>query len=551
MAKDGYLAIAAEILANAGRSNSANTLRAMIPKTALAASARPAAVAANAPNPVVCAPIDPERAQRNMATVALIADEFTFNSFANEFNAVAITPDNWQAKFEECKPDVLFCESAWSGPDPEEPAWRGRIYASDKFPYENRKVLLDIVAHCRKAGIPTVFWNKEDPTHFADKSHNFVKTACEFDFVFTSAEECVDRYRTEHGVKNVDVLPFATNPLLFNPIRASARSANVIFAGSWYGNHPDRCEVTSLMLDKLLSLGFGLELYDRYYGSTDGIRVWPDRFKRFVKPNVPHSQIAAVYKRSHFGLNINTVTSSPTMFARRVFELASSNTLVLSNYSTGMDRIFSDSVVFVDRDPGVLRDMDYADLLARKEKALQITLSDHTYRARWQKVMAALGMAGDSSDRMTFTFKVSSLEEAEEATNIYNRLYRSRANSELLLVAPHDMGHMDVAKLYRGSNRFGAMVVSAREVLEGRTGPAENIAIGSNYTIVDQSDPASPDWIEKALPHLQYAPAIGMAESDETKYEYGRPRNGNAIGRAATIDQQMLTNSHLGEMYRI
>ena len=43
-------------------------------------------------------------------------------------------------------------------------------------------------------------------------------------------------------------------------------------------------------------------------------------------------------------LNINTVTDSDTMFARRVFELMSSNTLVISNYSEEWN-CFGDNII--------------------------------------------------------------------------------------------------------------------------------------------------------------------------------------------------------------
>ena len=54
-----------------------------------------------------------------------------------------------------------------------------------------------------------------------------------------------------------------------------------------------------------------------------------------------------VYKESEFGLNFNTVTDSNTMFARRVFELMASNTVVLSNYSKGVYRLFKDNVLYM------------------------------------------------------------------------------------------------------------------------------------------------------------------------------------------------------------
>ncbi|MCK7580985.1 MAG: DUF3880 domain-containing protein [Chromatiales bacterium] len=210
---------------------------------------------------------------------------------------------------------------------------------------ENRTVLLNILDHCRQEGISTVFWNKEDPTHFTDRVHDFIATAKEFDYVFTTAEERCELYKKEYGVKNVFALPFATNLRLFNPIATKPRTNKVVFAGSWYANHEERSVVMERIMDALLESGYELEVYDRYHGSGDPLHEWPEKYRKFIRPGLPHQQMPDVYRSSHFGLNFNTVTDSETMFARRVFELMSSNTLVISNYSKGVEKMFGDLVV--------------------------------------------------------------------------------------------------------------------------------------------------------------------------------------------------------------
>src|SRR5690554_3285593 len=103
-------------------------------------------------------------------------------------------------------------------------------------------------------------------------------------------------------------------------------------------------------MDALLESGYELEVYDRYHGSGDPLHEWPEKYRKFIRPGLPHQQMPDVYRSSQLGLNFNTVTDSATMFARRVFELMSSNTLVISNYSKGVDKMFGDLVVFADRD---------------------------------------------------------------------------------------------------------------------------------------------------------------------------------------------------------
>ena len=93
--------------------------------------------------------------------VAVIVDEFTYNSFKEEFNTVVIEPDNWLELFEKEKPDLFFCESAWSGVDSKRRPWMGKIYSSTNFKNENRLILLSILEYCKNNSIPTIFWNKE------------------------------------------------------------------------------------------------------------------------------------------------------------------------------------------------------------------------------------------------------------------------------------------------------------------------------------------------------------------------------------------------------
>jgi|GEM_PF-5831040 len=253
--------------------------------------------------------------------VAILADEFTYNCFKYECTPVVFEPDNWFETFEKEQPALFLCESAWSGVDSEKRPWKGRVYASCNFSTENRTTLLQILDYCKKRHIPTVFWNKEDPTHYTDRAHDFVKTAVLFDHIFTTAEECVEMYRKDYGCKSVHCMPFAAQPKLFNPIETYQRTDEVIFAGSWYRQHEQRSKEMEQIFDAILASGHGLKIYDRFFGSPDPLHFFPEQYKPYILPSLPFTEIDRAYKGSRFALNINTVVDSRTMFARRVFEL--------------------------------------------------------------------------------------------------------------------------------------------------------------------------------------------------------------------------------------
>ena len=437
--------------------------------------------------------------------VAIIADEFTYNSFCQEFEALPIEPENWLDIFQEKIPDVFFCESAWSGVDSVRRPWKGRVYTSKNFKSENRKELLAILEYCKKVGIPTVFWNKEDPTHHNDLVHDFVDTAKYFDYVFTTADECVESYKKVHKIKNVFSLPFATNPRLFNPVEDGVRSEHAVFAGSWYANHENRSKVMESILDGLIKNGFKLDIYDRFYDDDDPLHSWPERYKKFLYPSKPHNEMPRVYKSSKFGLNFNTVTESPTMFARRVFELMSSNTLVVSNYSKGVNAMFGDLVVFPDRNPERLKSLTSDEVDSIRHKALHEVLEKHTYKQRWRSILKTIGLPFEENDTaLTFTYIVKERKEALSAISWYQQYGMQFQGSRLLLVADISMDPLDVAKFYQEFNRYGVSVTSAlhaeRYAMDERYRPVET----SHFVALCPDMSADAERIKEGALHLQY-----------------------------------------------
>ena len=516
------LLVAAHVLAKTGRIESAKVLRKGLERerVLLALSSKPLKPVRNTGAP-----------RSSDVRVAALLDEFSANSFASVFQGEILTPDRWREQFEQLRPQVFFCESVWSGSDSQLRPWKGKIYASRNFTSENRGVLLEILAHCRKVGIPTVFWNKEDPTHYHDRVHDFVKTATGFDHVFTSAAECVSSYKEDYGLKSVHALPFATNPMLFNPINTGPRSDAITFAGSWYANHKERSEKMHDILRGLRASGYDLEIYNRYHGDDDPLHIWPEEYTTFLHPAVPHHEVADVYKRSRLALNINTVTQSRTMFARRIFELMSSNTLVLSNYSVGVDEMFGSDVIFCDREPKRLAELGNDDIDAIRERNLTRVLSRHTYRHRWEDILTRIGIDfHPAAEAICVVWPVHKLSDSNAALSWFQQ-EADPARDQLLLLAMDDMPPLEISTLYETYNRYGTTVTSLHH--------AEDLAIERSYAPVEtnhlavmnpQSLPVS-GWLDRARLHLQYADAMAIKPADGPDYRYKK----NSLSGTSTI----------------
>ncbi|MBE7701498.1 glycosyltransferase [Oerskovia sp. Sa1BUA8] len=416
--------------------------------------------------PRIATPDDIEQSYANKAErakdvrVAIICDEFTYNSFSPEFDAVALDPSSWREQMEKHQPEFLLCESAWAGVDPITRPWRGMIYGSVKFAYENRSVLFDILSYCKTMGIPTIFWNKEDPTHFGDRVNDFVDTASRFDHVFTTAEECIPDYMKFMGSGRVGLLPFAAQTQLFNPLPLHARRDQIIFAGAWYSIHEERSSAMRSMFNDVIKSGRSLAIYDRDSAVNSPDRRYPDEYARYIHPAVKHSLTADLYRRATIGMNVNTVTTSNSMFARRVFELAASGTMVVSNYSPGIERYFGDSVVFMDRDRDRFLQLNKEEIESNTLRGQETVLEAHTYAHRAQTILSALGRTVSMRPLPTLAARVSSLSDAEVMVGAYRR--RAVEFHRMILIVDASVPTHRVGEFFTRFNDSMCSVVSAR-----------------------------------------------------------------------------------------
>lgn len=277
-----------------------------------------------------------ERTQK--PRVAFLCDEMTWRDFQDCCEAVFLHPKTYRQQLKELKPDMFFCESAWSGIDAYPGVWRGRVYRDKRVSFENRDLLLDILDYCKKCEIPTAFWNKEDPTYFDHDIYDFTDTALRFDYVFTTAQECIARYQ-QRGHQHVFLLPFGVNTNLFYPEPETQKRNAAVFAGSWFGDHPSRCEALAALLDYVLDQGWELVIYDRYSAAPEARYRFPEKYLPYIRPAVPFSRMPEICRKYEYAINVNTVVDSPTMISRRVLQLAASGVKIISNETMGFDAL--------------------------------------------------------------------------------------------------------------------------------------------------------------------------------------------------------------------
>lgn len=268
--------------------------------------------------------------------VGVIGDEFTRTTLEGSFRTELISRDSWRKQVETYRFDFIVIESAWEGNDGE---WsRGVGYYSD----EESADLRGLLELAREIGIPTLFWNKEDPVHFA----RFAPNAVLCDHIFTTDANMIPKYHSVKGGRSrtISALPFYAQPTIHNPLpKGREYSSSVAYAGSYYG---ERYAQRSKSLDLLLAAAseYPLDLYDRQANNPDSPYKFPEKYRSSVRGALPYQQIIDSYQAHLAHLNVNSVLDSPTMFSRRVVEIPACGGVVMSAFSRGISETLGSNI---------------------------------------------------------------------------------------------------------------------------------------------------------------------------------------------------------------
>nr|WP_245575391.1 glycosyltransferase [Gulosibacter molinativorax] len=337
-------------------------------------------------------------------------DDFSLSAWSHEFETVELTPKWWRQQIEKTPIDLLFVESAWHGNHGQ---WDFKLTGSNAPSPELRA----LVSYCNVQKIPTVFWNKEDPPHFDD----FLDTARLFDAVFTSDANTLPEYREELEHDRIGVMSFAAAPAIHNPIRIPSvhQKRDVAFAGMYFAHKfPERRAQMDMLLgaanDVSGRMNKGLEIYSRFEGG-DARYQFPKPLNKRVRGGLTYQKMLTAYRLHKVFLNVNSVTDSPSMCARRVFEITASGTPVVSAPSVAIPQFFpQDEVPVVDgkQEAGwLLRALVNSPHMRDRmvHKAQRRIWGNHTYAHRATQVLKAAGIEfpKDAVDPKPVTVMVS------------------------------------------------------------------------------------------------------------------------------------------------
>ena len=461
--------------------------------------------------------------------VAVILDTFTEHSLRYEANLLLLSREGWRDQMEKTRPVFLFVESAFSGNDRE---WRHKIVG-----YENLEdnPLRELLQYCRSKGIPTVFWNKEDPPHFDD----FIGAAREFDYVFTSDEDCVPIYRETLGHDRVYALPFAAQPRLHNPSQEEGwTNYPVCFPGSWVEHrYPERAEALQNLLDPALPLG--LHIFDRNLTRRDlgPSYRFPDRYREAIKGYLTYQEMLTAYRCYDVLLNVNTVSDSPTMFSRRVFESLACGTPVISSESVGMSRMLGDHVRVArskeDTIDHLLALMGDEEARVREgHLAYRFVHENHTYRHRMNEVFHRIGLESLVAEQPSVSVLMPTMRPENVLRCLENFTKQTYTQKELILILNNAEFDLEAVRRHTG----GIPNVQVLHI-EGRTTLGECLnrgvaaASGSYVAKMDDDDHYGERYLSDSVLAASFSDAEVVGKG--SFFMYFEEENATALAEVA------------------
>jgi spore maturation protein CgeB/SAM-dependent methyltransferase len=445
-------------------------------------------------------------AARNSMEVLSILDSFTESCLEPEVELKPVSKSQWQQEVDDSDSKLLFVESAWRGNGGE---WN---YALTK-PEKHGRELKDLIAYCSSKGIPTLFWNKEDPANF----DTFIDVAAWFDFVFTTDAGSIDNYQRVIGKNNVFVLPFAAQPSMHNPIRQGEIIPRIAFTGSWRGmKYPARAQWIETLLDPLAEANM-LDIYDRFAGTTDNPDlIFPQSLQPAIKGALPYRDLVEqVYKRYTAFANVNSVDTSETMLARRVFEILACGAPVISSPSPAMERIFGDIVLTpssqkeaLETGHRLLNDLVFREDLA--SRGVRLVHSHHTYAHRMGEVCDRAGLPYVArKPKLVSAICVSHRPEFLE--HIHAQLARQNyGHIELIFVQNSSaFSEEEIAERF-SAFKLKILSIPEEQFLADGLNAALEVASGDYLAKIDDDDYYGPNYLSDSLLAFDYAPTAGL-----------------------------------------
>ena len=459
--------------------------------------------------------------------VAVILDDFSMKSWSPEWDVTPLSVVSWPEQLSETEFDFLFVESAWAGNGGD---WSYHLTGTSA----PRPVFIEMVNAFKAKGIPAVFWNKEDPPHFDD----FLDSAKLFDFVFTSDSRMIERYKQELGHERIASLSFGAQPQFHNPVRPiNQERRDVAFAGMYFAHKfPERREQMEIVLggaaDVSSKLPNGLDIFSRQHGGDEKYQ-FPEPYASHVVGSLPYDQMLTANKYYNVFLNVNSVVDSPSMCARRIFEITAAGTPVVSAPSTAIKNFFDGSEVMEvhSREEAshairsLVRSPQLRDRMAHLGQ--RRIWSEHTYAHRARQIEEFIGLSQreNSPSAMTTRPTVSVIVPTirpQQIEHILSTVGSQRAVDVELILATHgfeiDPEEFATLATQHGVNDFKVLALGKELTLGDCLNKAVAAATRDFITKMDDDDLYGVNYLADQVAALRFSGATIVGKQAHYMY---------------------------------
>ena len=274
-----------------------------------------------------------------------IFDEMFLSSISKLFNITLCPSDDNYTIPDNI--DYFMVESCWNGNNG---TFGGGVIKPTR--------LNTIINKCKERKIPTIFINKEDYINY----NTFITSAKLFDYVFTTDINCIEKYKKDcPDIKGIYNCSFFVNihELTKNIRSKSIISNSLLFAGTFtHRTHGTRCEDMVKLMDTCIANNLKLDIINRN-SNINSLDAYPNKYAKYLHNSIPYDDlINHVHNNYEYILNLNSVSNSETMFARRIIECLAQKKLIISNYSPAIDKYFK-NIVFYKRDIPNLKKLSF------------------------------------------------------------------------------------------------------------------------------------------------------------------------------------------------
>src|SRR5699024_10647418 len=167
----------------------------------------------------------------------------------------------------------------------------------------------------------------------------------------------------------------------------------VTFAGSWMVRFPRRNAEALKIFNGVYKAGYQLSIIDRQFERNMERYHYPSYLIKNISETIPHERLMKLHKATKWGINLNSVHNSNTMFANRVYELQAMGNVIISNYNKGVQNNFP-SVQLVNNSKDVENLVRDSNLIDQKEliaEGIRNVMLKHTSFHRMSKIFKVLG----------------------------------------------------------------------------------------------------------------------------------------------------------------